>query len=313
MNIAFWSNALCERGTTVAMFDYAYYNQILLQNKSYIFYDKNQPTNNTEIISKFQKEFVVHETETFNEVDDYILQYNITHIYIIKSGLKDDKISKVAKNCIHCVFTCNEPHGDIYSAIALWTEGNDGKYPVVPHMIDLPRHDRNMRQELHIPENAIVFGGYGGKENFSIQFVHVAVYNIALHNPHIFFLFANFNTFCDALPNIIHLPTITDLAEKTRFINTTDAMLWGRSDGEIMSLSMGEFAILNKPIICMNFGYSGHVNIMGDKAFWYEDLPSLCKIILNFDPEIERKKDWNTYKEYTPENVMRIFQRIYLS
>ena len=41
MNIAFWDNQLCERGTSVSLFDYAYYNQTLLNNKSYIFYDKN--------------------------------------------------------------------------------------------------------------------------------------------------------------------------------------------------------------------------------------------------------------------------------
>jgi hypothetical protein len=33
---------------------------------------------------------------------------------------------------------------------------------------------------------------------------------------------ANFNKFCPDLSNIIHLPTITDLYEKTKFINTTD-------------------------------------------------------------------------------------------
>ena len=38
MNIAFWDNGLCERGTTTALFDYAFYNQKILNNKSYIFY-----------------------------------------------------------------------------------------------------------------------------------------------------------------------------------------------------------------------------------------------------------------------------------
>lgn len=43
MNIAFWDNCLCERGTTTSLYDYAYYNQTLLGNKSYIFYDKIVP------------------------------------------------------------------------------------------------------------------------------------------------------------------------------------------------------------------------------------------------------------------------------
>lgn len=312
MNIGFWSNALCERGTTVSVYDYAYFNQTLLHNKSYIFYDKYALQTKKEVVEKFKREFIVHATEEFSEVDEYIMKYNITHIYIIKAGVKDDKISKIAKNCIHCVFTCCEPHGYVYSAIARWVEGNEGKYPIVPHMIHLPHHDRNMRLELDIPENAIVFGGYGGRGNFSIPFAQVAVYNIALRNAHIYFLFANFDRFCDPLPNIIHLPTITDLEEKTRFINTTDAMLWARVDGEIMSIAMGEFSIMNKPIICMNIGYPGHIFTLGDNALWYHDLEGLCKIILNFNPEIERKKDWNSYKDYTPEYVMQIFKDVYL-
>ena len=32
MNIAFWDNQLCERGTTTSLFDYAFYNQKILKN-----------------------------------------------------------------------------------------------------------------------------------------------------------------------------------------------------------------------------------------------------------------------------------------
>lgn len=39
-------------------------------------------------------------------------------------------------------------------------------------MINLPSHNYNMRQQLNIPDNAVVFCGYGGKDSFSIHFVH---------------------------------------------------------------------------------------------------------------------------------------------
>jgi len=314
MKIAFWDNQLCERGTTVSLYDYAYYNEKILGNKSYIFYDKNNSENKKKIIEeKFKKSFIVHETDNFKEVDSYLLKYQITHIYIIKSGEIDSRISKVAKNCIHCVFNCFQPHGDIYSSISPWVNGNNGgRFPVVPHMINLPEHDRNMRSKLHIPNDAIVFGGYGGRDNFSINFVKYVVYYIAKDNPNIYFLFANFKTFCPKLPNIIHLPMITDVNEKVEFINTCDANLWARIDGEVMSLSMGEFSIKNKPIICKNIGYPGHVHLLGDKAIWYNNYNDLKKILLNFNPEIESKKDWNAYKDYTPENVMIIFKETFL-
>lgn len=58
-NIAFWSNQLGERGTEIAMYDYAYYNQTLLNNKSFIFYEINNGNNNLNVINKFSKQFKV--------------------------------------------------------------------------------------------------------------------------------------------------------------------------------------------------------------------------------------------------------------
>ena len=117
INIAFWDNQLCERGTTVSLYDYAFYNQTILGNKSYIFYDKNNKENKEKIIQKFKKYFTVHETDNFKEVDSYLLKYNIKYIYIQKAGNIDSRLSRVAKNCIHCVFNCHQPHGNIYSSI----------------------------------------------------------------------------------------------------------------------------------------------------------------------------------------------------
>ena len=41
------------------------------------------------------------------------------------------------------------------------------------------------------------------------------------------------------------------------------------------------------------------INILGNKAFWYFNSESLTKIIENFDPCIEKHKDWNAYRGYT--------------
>ena len=55
-----------------------------------------------------------------------------------------------------------------------------------------------------------------------------------------------------------------------------------------------------------------HVHLLGDKAIWYNNPNDLHNILLNFNPEVEIMKDWNAYKEYTPEKVMGIFKKIYL-
>jgi hypothetical protein len=36
MKIAFQSNQLCERGTEIALYDYAYFNKTILNNESVI-------------------------------------------------------------------------------------------------------------------------------------------------------------------------------------------------------------------------------------------------------------------------------------
>jgi hypothetical protein len=120
-------------------------------------------------------------------------------------------------------------------------------------MINLPKCNENMRHKLNIPLDAIVFGRYGGYNQFDIEYVQKIVYNIAKNNNNIYFLFVNTKPFCENLKNIIHLPCIIDLNEKTKFINSCDAMIWGRSDGEVFSLSQGEFCFKNKPIICSKF------------------------------------------------------------
>tara|TARA_B110000483_G_scaffold184963_1_gene218784 strand:+ start:1391 stop:2353 length:963 start_codon:yes stop_codon:yes gene_type:complete len=316
INIAFWSNQLGERGTEIAMYDYAYYNQTILKNKSYIFYEKNNENNNTEVINKFARYFQVVGVDDFSNVDNYLIDNKINIIYIIKSGHNDGRLSNVAKNIIHCVFTCNEPHGDVYCAVSDWVKNNkrecvDIKYILtLPHIVSLPEHNNNMRNELNIPDSAKVFGRHGGYNTFNINVVKDTVYEIALNNKDIYFLFLNTATFCKKIPNIIHLDTIIDLDDKRKFINTCDGMLWARSDGETFGLSIAEFSICNKPIIACKTGDLAHVEILKDKGMWYKNTQELKNLIINF--EKHDNIDYNAYGEYTPDKIMKIFNKIIL-
>jgi len=308
MKIAFWDNSLCERGTTVAMYDYAYYNRVLLGNESIIVYN-TQSKNDDKVIEKFQKEFQVFGVSDFSEVDAILLEQKCDIFYMIKGGDNDGHVSKVCKTVVHCVFDCSYPHGDVYASIAPWVTGNNGTRPFVPHMVKLPENDKNMRERLGIPDDATVYGRHGGYAQFDIPFVHRAVYETALQNKNIYFLFVNTAPFCPRMPNLIHLGKIIDLNEKVEFINTCDAMIWGRSDGEVFSLSQGEFSVRNKPIITTNCGMNGHVHLLGKQAIWYNE-SNLKYILTHFNRAHSRQLDWNAYKEYTPEKVMEIFKRI---
>ncbi len=312
--IAFFDNQLNERGTSVNLFDYAYFNQSILKNKSYIFYLNNNPHNNPDIIAKFNQYFEhVIGLNSFHDIDYYLNQLSIPILYQIKGGWNDHKLSFIAKNCIHSIFTCKEPHGDLYVARSHVLEKYHPSIPILPHIIHLPNHDRNMRQTLQIPNDAIVFGGYGGKDSFNIKYVHDTIYKIAKENTNIYFLFANFNTFCEKLPNIIHLPTIIHLDEKVEFINTCDAMIWARKEGESFGMAIGEFSSKNKPIIATKTGLPFHKDILSTNALWYDNEHSLYHILSTFNPKIYQSKNRNMYQHYTPENVMKQFESIFLS
>jgi len=308
VKIAFWDNGLGERGTTVVLYDYAHFNETILGNTSIILYNLTHGSNNQSVIEKFNKRFDVYGVMQWSDVDTILMATGCDILYIIKSGNNEGQVSKVCKTCVHCVFTAYEPHGDVYSTIAPWVFGNEGKYPFVPHMIHLPNTTSNMREQLNIPPDAVVFGRHGGYDQFDIDYVQSAVRNVATADPNIYFIFVNTRPFCKGLNNVIYLPTIVDLEEKTKFINTCDAMIWGRSDGEVFSLSQGEFSLKNKPVLCTCIGYPGHTHLLKDKAIWYEE-STLVDIMTNFKRD---DADWNAYKEYTPENVMSIFKKVFI-
>ena len=312
LKIAFWDNCLCERGTTVALYDYAYYNRKILGNESIILYNTSRIENNAAVIDKFKKEFAVFGVPHFSQADNILTENGCDVLYIIKAGDNEGQVSRVVKTVVHCVFSCSQPHGDIYASIAPWVPANDGKYPHVPHLISLPDNDHDMRKRLGIPEDATVFGRHGGYEQFDIPYVHQTVYEIAKHFRNIYFLFVNTRPFCPDLPNIIHLGQIIDLNDKVEFINTCDAMIWARSGGEVFSLSQGEFSIRNKPIITTNCGADGHVHLLGNRALWYNQ-NNLYTILVTFDREEVKFQDWNAYREYTPEKVMNVFKDVFLT
>ena len=311
VKIAFWDNCLSERGTTVALFDYAYYNIKILSNESIILYNKKYTENCEEVVNKFKKEFNVYGVNDFSEVDKILLETKCDILYLIKYGEYDGKVSNICKTVIHCVFSCSQQHGNVYASISPWVNYNNGRYPVVPHIINLPNIQENMREMLNIPKNAIVYGRHGGYDQFDIKYAQNIVYQVAKNNANIYFLFVNTKKFCEDLPNIIHLNKIIDLDEKVKFINTCDAMIWARSDGETFGLSLGEFSSKNKPVICTNVGYPAHIHLLKEKAIWYNE-NNLYDILINFNKEEVSKKDWNAYKMFTPERVMALFKEVFI-
>lgn len=312
--VAFLSNKLTLRGTEVAIYDYAHYNETLLGNKSVIITrDYNRIKHEFDVdkqaYDKFNERFDVFYYSTQPDIDKIVLEHKITHLFIIKSGQNDGLFSNHCINIIHCVFNITQPHGDVYTPIGETINQRFGKnYPVTPHIIRLPECDENLRSELGIPEDAIIFGRYGGKETFDIRFVHDAIKQILSTRDDVYFLFMNTHPFYQH-KHIIHLPGTTDMLFKRKFINTCDALIHARVDGETFGLTCGEFSICKKPVIT----YGGsidreHLLILKDKAVIYNTPEEVFSILQTFTKDKYNVSE-NGYMFYTPENVMAILDK----
>ena len=115
-------------------------------------------------------------------------------------------------------------------------------------------------------------------------------------------------------PNVIYLETSVNTEYKSKFINTTDAMLHARKMGETFGLAVAEFSTKNKPIITSSSKKDNeHLKILGNKAIKYNSKNELLKIFNNIKSIINSLNDWNAYKNYTPEKVMENFDKLVFS
>jgi hypothetical protein len=321
MIVGFLTNKITNRGTEVTLYDYADFNETILGNKSIIIsrpYDhviNVSPRDvNREAYNKFLNRF--NKIEYYinqNDVNEIIIRNKIDVLFIEKAGSPNDGlVYHTCKTIMHVVFNTEEPHGDLYAPISDSVNKICGtNFPVLPYMVRVFDTDENLRQQLQIPENAIVFGAYCGADEYNIDYVRQAIVNIS-NDPHysnIYFIFMNVIPFCIESNNVRFLKGTCDMKIKRMFINTCDAMLYGRAGGETFGLACGEFSICDKPVIGRAKEHSyAHIEILGDNMIKHNSYEELVDIITNW-PKYNKDVSNNGYKQYTPLHVMEIFKR----
>jgi len=325
--IAFWAPHLTEMGTEVMMYDFADFNEKILKNESIIIYNENHPKSHTSVIKKFEDRFDKiyklkgpsdidwHRDKNYvnHQLDEILEKENCFAIYMQKFGINDGVVSKFCRTCILCAAPVCDPHGDVYAYVSEWLsqKASNGLYPSVPGMITpLPDIKDDFRSKFEIPNNAIVFGRNGGYGSFDIEWVKPVISKVVDENDNIYFLFQNTPVFYNH-PRIIHIECDADLTVKTKFINTCDAMIHARMVGESFGCACGEFASKNKPIITyIGSADRNHITLMSENGYYYNDQSELLNILVNFQKD--SKKDWNVYKDFTPEKVMKKFDEVFL-
>lgn len=315
MNIAFFVDPMNYRGIANSSFQYALYNEKILKNKSIIFHNKNLQNEKT-VILKFKKKFKVIEITNFDEIDLYKDKLKIDFLYLQKGGELDHTLSKKIKTLVHFVYPqkLSQIHGYKYSPISEWLSKNfsNSKIPFLPYIVEINKSNANLKKKLRIKKNHIVFGCHGGQSSFDLKFVQDAIVHIVKKRNDIIFLFLNINKFCHH-KRIKFLNGTSDETLKKKFLNSCDAMIYGRSLGESFGLACGEFAILDKPIISYKFNrHKSHQNLIPKEFFHeYHSYKSLEKIIFNFKKKL-RKNSKTEYKKYKPKKIMNLFEKTFL-
>jgi len=316
MKIAFHDNCLSLRGTTVAIYDWAYWTRHYLSIDPIIMYDENHPANSIDAINKFKKEFSVFSYFNKSQIDKILLENQCDAFFMIKGGSPDGVISSVSKNFVNAVSGHWKPnwiHGDVYAMGSKWlSKITNNVIPNVPHMVCLPDVDEDMREELGIPKDALVIGRNGGSDTFDIPFVKQAIQVVLNERKDIWFVFQLTDKFIDH-ERVIFLPGSSDMNTKVRFINTSDAMLHARYVGESFGLSCAEFSIRNKPVITYEKSPErNHIDTLGEKGIYFETKSDILHILRNLDKKEINSLEWNCYQDYTPEKVVQKFKEVYL-
>lgn len=307
-----------ERGTDVAIYDYALYNEVILKNKSYIAHIESQ-TKSMISYEKFNARFKIFDLNKLDDIKEIIKEYNINYFYTLMSGeyeaffrLNEKDLWGSCKVIKHCVFTNKYPEGDYCFSISNYLNLKEKvELNILPHIVSVQNDTENFRENFGIPDSAIVFGRYGGFDQFNITFVHETIIRVLNENieKNIYFLFMNTQEFYKH-ERLIYLPLNIDLHYKRKFINTCDAMIHARLMGETFGLAIAEFSLCNKPIITCKCGDLEHILILKNRAMIYENKVDLINILTNFKKINDEEDDYNMYDNYNPDNVMNEFKRL---
>jgi hypothetical protein len=316
MKIGFHAQSISLRGTEIALYDYAFHNQTLLNNESVILY-KSQSNVDADVLKKFQAHFHVLAYENHAQLPQLADKEKIDLAYFIKSGNRDGDLIDTIPSAVHAVFPTKpaEFHGDRFAFVSHWLAKEYSNYavPYVPHMITHLVVEGDLRTSFGIPVGSTVLGCYGGSDSFNIAFVHKTIVDVLSERKDIYFIFMNIAPFAQH-ERLLFLPGSADPVRKAQFINTCDGMIHARGIGETFGLACGEFSMKNKPVITYAMSpQRSHIEILGDKGVFYKGPRDLKQILLAYTPEIQHTKSWDAYSaEYSAEPVMKQFKSVFL-
>lgn len=329
LSVLFHDNELYFRGTTVAVFDYGMFAQIVFGAEVYFTFEriKSQDTYNKFIAAFGADRLVIRDPSTDRSyaraMQSFMDEHQITHYYRMEYGDSEGFTPRGPINLVHAVFSCSRHHGDRYKAISPFVKENMGRWctGAVPYMVWLPDYGRDrgnqLRNLLRIPAEALVFGWYGGFDAWDVAGTAI-IADVARLRQDAFFLLQNFPPqelpAVAGIPNIIVLNATSSMYRKSSFLQAIDVFMHTREIGETFGLCVAEASILQRPIITSAVTpQRAHLDILGNRNYRYRDMREFRDLLMTLRPEtLMRHPFRNHYKPFSPLAIMDVFNREFL-
>ena len=307
MKILMHSNSITERGTTSALIDYASGLREFGLNPV-ITWDEKHPTNKPNFVRLIRENFQTAPYVDFDEIKQQSSRFDAA--YFIKGGEYDGRILDIEKNLIHVVFQNYDPHGSDYFYVSEWlAEFVTQKFqvpmeqrplPYLPHIVDLPKQKRSIRDKYGIPSSALLGIRIGGYDTFDIKFVHYVVKFLLQTNKQLYFIFVNTREFIRH-PRAFFVEAITDKQTKSDYLQSSDFFLHARGGGESFGIAIVEAMSLGVPVLAWRGGTDlNHTELLGHQSLYnnaldlfnkiqgigqYSDISRNFDVAMNFKPE----------------------------
>jgi hypothetical protein len=294
------------------IYDYAHALKHILGHDPHIISSKNLSTHPMEKFSEFRCSMY----ESSEELPYIVEKEKLDILYMTKAGNKDNMTPTNCKTGVHCVFDMREPHGTVYAGVSEWLAKYYKKTLWVPHIIDVPKFNETLHDQFNIPKTNFVIGRLGGYDQFDIDFVKKSIIETVNKRNDLWAIFLNTRPFADH-PRIKFVGFNPDNSYKWKFINTCDAMIHARSDGETFGLAVAEFSAMNKPVLTFDAPHwwymRSHIDILGEKAILYKNYEEISAYLTQIDKNYVKDVDWDCYSvRFSPSNVINKFKEVFL-